>query len=76
MGTIALETKISVYVWALMTNHAHIPLRSGPSGLFLYMLYPVMLFRIIVAIADTDICFSPRRRLSEPEAEPLQIHCV
>ena len=37
MGTIALETKTSVYTWALMTNHAHIFLRSGPSGLSLYM---------------------------------------
>ena len=37
MGTIALETETSVYAWALMTNHAHILLRSGPSGLPLYM---------------------------------------
>jgi len=32
MGTIALETETLVYAWALMTNHAHILLRSGPSG--------------------------------------------
>jgi REP element-mobilizing transposase RayT len=37
MGTIALETETSVYAWALMTNHAHILLRSGPSGLSRYM---------------------------------------
>ncbi|OEU76592.1 MAG: hypothetical protein BA864_06330 [Desulfuromonadales bacterium C00003093] len=37
MGTIALETETSVYAWALMTNHAHILLRSGPPGLSLYM---------------------------------------
>ncbi|MBC8200203.1 MAG: transposase, partial [Desulfobacteraceae bacterium] len=37
MGTIALETATSVYAWALMTNHAHILLRSGPSGLPRYM---------------------------------------
>ena len=37
MGTIALETETSVYAWALMTNHAHILLRSGPSGLPRYM---------------------------------------
>src|SRR3989338_6340507 len=33
MGKIALETKTPVYAWALMTNHAHILLRSGPKGL-------------------------------------------
>ena len=37
MGTIALKTKTLVYAWALMTNHAHIPLRSGPFGLPLYI---------------------------------------
>jgi len=37
MGAIALETETSVYAWALMTNHAHILLRSGPSGLPRYM---------------------------------------
>lgn len=37
MSTIALETETSVYAWALMTNHAHILLRSGPSGLPRYM---------------------------------------
>lgn len=37
VGTIALETGTSVYAWALMTNHAHILLRSGPSGLPRYM---------------------------------------
>jgi len=38
MGTIALETGTAIYAWALMTNHAHILLRSGPSGLARYML--------------------------------------
>jgi len=33
MGNIALETATLIYAWALMTNHAHILLRSGPSGL-------------------------------------------
>ena len=37
MSAIALETETSVYAWALMTNHAHILLRSGPSGLPRYM---------------------------------------
>jgi len=37
MGNIALETATLIYAWALMTNHAHILLRSGPSGLPQYM---------------------------------------
>ena len=37
MGSIALETETSIYAWALMTNHAHILLRSGASGLSRYM---------------------------------------
>ena len=36
-GTIALETETSIYAWALMSNHAHILLRSGISGLPQYM---------------------------------------
>jgi len=38
MGKIASETRTPIYAWALMTNHAHILLRSGPSGLSRYML--------------------------------------
>jgi REP element-mobilizing transposase RayT len=37
MGTIALETETTIYAWALLTNHAHILLRSGPFGLPNYM---------------------------------------
>lgn len=37
IGTIALETSTSIYAWALMTNHAHILLRSGRSGLPRFM---------------------------------------
>ena len=37
MGTIAMETETLIYAWALMTNHAHILLRSGSFGLSLYM---------------------------------------
>ena len=33
MGKIASETQTSIYAWSLMLNHAHIFLRSGPSGL-------------------------------------------
>ena len=37
MGTIALDTKTSIYAWALMTNHAHILLRSSSVGLPTFM---------------------------------------
>jgi REP element-mobilizing transposase RayT len=37
MGTVAVESASSIYAWALMTNHAHILFRSGPSGLSQYM---------------------------------------
>ncbi len=37
MGEIASVTKTPIYAWALMLNHAHILLRSGPAGLSKYM---------------------------------------
>jgi len=37
MGTIATETSTIIYAWALMTNHAHILMRSGPPGLTKFM---------------------------------------
>ena len=37
MGSIALETGTSIYAWALMTNHAHILLRSSEIGLPAFM---------------------------------------
>ena len=37
MGLVGSETHTSIYAWALMTNHAHILLRSGPNGLSHYM---------------------------------------
>ena len=37
MGAIALDTKTSIYAWALMTNHAHILLRSSSVGLPTFM---------------------------------------
>lgn len=33
LGKLATETGTSIYAWALMSNHAHILLRSGPTGL-------------------------------------------
>ena len=37
MGQIASEAETAIYAWALMTNHAHILLRSGPYGLSRFM---------------------------------------
>ena len=37
LGSIAKETKTSIYAWALMTNHAHLLLRSGPEGISKFM---------------------------------------
>jgi len=33
LGGIVKETKTAIYAWALMTNHAHILLRSGTDGI-------------------------------------------
>jgi len=37
MREIASDTKTAIYGWSLMTNHAHILLRSGPLGLSKFM---------------------------------------
>ena len=37
MGELALKTGTTIYAWALLTNHAHILLRSGPEGLSRFM---------------------------------------
>ena len=37
LGELAEETKTSIYAWALMTNHAHILLRSSEIGLSGFM---------------------------------------
>ncbi len=33
MGQLALKSGMKIYAWALMNNHVHLLLRSGPSGL-------------------------------------------
>ena len=33
MGELATGTQTIIYAWVLMTNHAHMLLRSGPQGL-------------------------------------------
>ncbi|HMK66453.1 MAG TPA: transposase, partial [Thermodesulfobacteriota bacterium] len=33
LGPLALETETRIYAWSLLTNHAHLLLKSGPEGL-------------------------------------------
>lgn len=47
MGRLALDSKVAIYAWALMTNHAHILLRSGPSGM------PPFMRRLLTGYAIT-----------------------
>jgi len=37
LGDLATETETKIYAWSLMTNHAHLLLRSGPLGLPKFM---------------------------------------
>jgi putative transposase len=37
LGKIRTETKTIIYAWALMTNHAHPLLHSGPEGIAPFM---------------------------------------
>jgi REP element-mobilizing transposase RayT len=37
MGHVAHDTSTEIYAWALMTNHIHILLRSGPQGISQFM---------------------------------------
>lgn len=37
MAKVAVETDTAIYAWALLPNHAHILLRSGPLGISKYM---------------------------------------
>jgi len=37
MGSLASATGTTIYAWALLMNHAHILLRSGPLGVSKYM---------------------------------------
>jgi len=37
LGHAASETRTSIYAWALMPNHAHFLVRSGPEGISMFM---------------------------------------
>ncbi|MBN2108631.1 MAG: transposase, partial [Deltaproteobacteria bacterium] len=46
MGSLAKETGTAVYAWALMSNHAHLLLRSGRTGM------PVFMRRLLTGYAS------------------------
>jgi REP element-mobilizing transposase RayT len=37
LGQLSTDLETPIYAWALMTNHAHILMRSGPGGLPAFM---------------------------------------
>jgi REP element-mobilizing transposase RayT len=37
LATIAVETETTIYAWALLPNHAHVLIRSGPHGISKFM---------------------------------------
>ncbi len=47
LGTLAKETGTTVYAWALMSNHAHVLLRSGAAGL------PTLMRRLLTGYATS-----------------------
>src|SRR3989338_7612133 len=53
MGQLAFESQTAIHAWALMTNHAHILLQSGPKGL------PSLMRRLLTGYAIT---FNKRHR--------------
>ncbi len=47
LGQLVLELHMPIYAWALLTNHAHLLVRSGPSGL------PAFMRRLLTGYAVT-----------------------
>jgi REP element-mobilizing transposase RayT len=37
LGRLAEDSRTAVYAWALLDNHAHVLMRSGPSGISAFM---------------------------------------
>ena len=40
LGELSVATNTSIYAWALLTNHAHILIRSSENGLYDFMRPP------------------------------------
>ena len=76
MGALVMQSRTAVYGWALLTNHAHLLLRSGPDGL------PQLMRRFLTGYAQAynrrherhGIFFSLfeqiRNRMSHPARHP------
>jgi len=60
MGMIALETGTLIYAWTLMTNHAHIFLRSSSSGISRYM---SRLLKELSSVCKKGYCSWPLSRV-------------
>ena len=62
LGQLALELHMPIYAWTLLTNHAHLLLRSGPGGLpaFMRRLLTGLQSPIIGAVADYRHLFQNR----------------
>ena len=50
LGELASDTETSIYAWALMTNHAHILLRSSEIGLSGFMRRLLLVITLAVVI--------------------------
>ena len=68
LGASAMQSRTAVYGWALLTNHAHLLLRSGPDGL------PRLMRRFLTGYAQAYNPAPPASR--SPVSESLQVHCV
>jgi REP element-mobilizing transposase RayT len=76
LGDLAAETQTKIYAWSLMTNHAHLLLRSGPPGL------PKLMRRLLTGYAvvynsivcDEDHYF--RELVRYIHLNPLRAHLV
>ena len=64
-------TKTACYAWVFMQNHAHFLFRTGlvPLATVMRKLLTGYAVSLFAATSAMGIYFSPRRRLSEPEAE-------
>jgi len=75
MGEISLDSATTIYAWALMSNHAHVLLRSGAKGLSGFMRRLLSGYAISYNIRHKRYGHSSKGG-SSTVSESLQIHCV
>ena len=77
LSALTRDAAMEIYAWVLMPYHFHILCKTKNMPLAFsmrkFLTSYVVNFNPAKSgfIADTDIYFSPRRRLHEPEAKPL-----